>query len=64
MVEALSYKQRTLVINIDGTSEVFCDNQLVAKNLIIQNYTLSKRHNSIYYHRVSVDQSGEIIWVG
>ena len=46
-VEALRYTLRTFGIPIDGLSNIFCDNQLVVKNLSILTSTLKKIPNAI-----------------
>ena len=52
MVEALRYKLRTFVINMEGPVEIYCDkNSVVTKSSVPQS-VLNKRHNTIYYHRV------------
>ena len=63
-MKALRYKLRTFGINIDGPDQVFCDNQLVVKNLSIPTSTLKKIHHVIFYHWFREDQAEEIIWVG
>ena len=37
---------------IDGATSVYCDNQSVMKNATAPASTLSKKHNSICYHKV------------
>ena len=64
MVEGLRYKHRTFGIPIDVLDEVFCDNQLVVKNLIIPYSTLNNRHISICYNWVREAQVDDIIRVG
>jgi hypothetical protein len=39
-------------VNIDGATNVLCDNESVVKNSINPESTLKKRHNTIAYHRV------------
>ena len=50
-LEALRYKLRMFGIPIEGTANVFCDNEAVFKNTTIPESTLKKKHNSICYHR-------------
>jgi hypothetical protein len=52
MVEALRYKLRMFGIPIDGSTDVLCDNQSVVTSSSVPESTLSKKHNSICYHRV------------
>jgi hypothetical protein len=39
-------------VPIDGPAQVYCDNQGVVKNTIVQESVLSKKHNAINYHAV------------
>jgi Reverse transcriptase (RNA-dependent DNA polymerase) len=50
-IEALRYKLRMFGIPIAGPTSVFCDNNAVVLNSTIPESTLSKKHNSIAYHR-------------
>ena len=52
MTEDLRYKLRKFGITIDGPSEVFCDNKLVANSSSIPTSTLSKRRNVIFHYIV------------
>jgi hypothetical protein len=52
MIEALRYKLRMFGIPIDGPTDVMCDNQSVVTSSSVPESTLSKKHNSICYHRV------------
>ena len=38
-------------VPIDGPMNVFCDNEAVSKNMTQPKSTLTKKHNSIAYHR-------------
>ena len=38
-------------IPLDGSTNVFCDNEAVTKNARNPESTLKKKHNSIAYHR-------------
>ena len=52
LIESLCYKLRMFGIPIDGTTNVFCDNEAVYKNTSLPESTLIKTHHAIcYYHR-------------
>ena len=50
-IEALWYKLRMFGIPIEGSTNVFCDNEAVFKNTTMPDSTLKKKHTSICYHR-------------
>jgi hypothetical protein len=50
-VEAMRYKLRMMGIPVDGSTNVFCDNESVFKNATRPESTLKKKHNAIAYHR-------------
>jgi hypothetical protein len=52
MIEALRYKLRMFGVPIDGPTNIFCDNGAVVVNTTRPEWTLSKKHHSIAYHRV------------
>jgi hypothetical protein len=52
MIEGLRYKLRMFGIPIDGPTDILCDNQSVVTSSSIPESVLSKKHNSICYHRV------------
>jgi hypothetical protein len=52
MIEGLRYKLRMFGIPIEGSTDVFCDNQSVVTNSSVPESMLSKKHNAICYHRV------------
>jgi Reverse transcriptase (RNA-dependent DNA polymerase) len=52
LIEGLRYKLRMMGIPIDGPCDVLCDNASVVTNASKPESTLSKKHNSIAYHRV------------
>ena len=64
LLVSLRYKLRMFGIPIDGSADVFCDNQSVTKNVTLPQSVLNKRHNAICYHRVREAQASEIIRVG
>ena len=51
MVEALNYKLRMFGVPVDGSANVFCDNEAVYKNTITPESVLEKKHHYIAYHR-------------
>ena len=51
MVEALCYKLQMFGISIDGSSNVFCDHEVIYNNTITPESILNKKHHSIAYHR-------------
>ena len=64
MIESLSYKLITFGVNLEGTSEVYCDNKSVVKNSSVTASVLNKRHNSICYHIVRESQASRTLRVG
>ena len=61
MLESLHYKLWMFGIPIDGPANVFCDNKSVVTNSTIPTSLLSKKHNSIAYHRVRESVAAGII---
>jgi hypothetical protein len=61
MNDALRYKLRMLGIPIEGSTNVFCDNQSVITNSTVPDSTLRKKHNAIAYHRVREAVAAEVI---
>ena len=51
MIETMRYKLRMFGVPIDGSANVYCDNEAVYKNTSIPESTLKKKHHSIAYHR-------------
>ena len=51
MTESLRYKLRMFGVPIDGSTNVYCDNEAVYQNTVIPESTLKKKHHSIAYHR-------------
>ena len=52
VIEGLRYKLRMFDVPIDGVTSVYCGDQPVTKNAAVSASTLSKKHNSICYHKV------------
>ena len=51
-IQALRYKLRTFGVPVTLPTEIYCDNKSVTINSTIPESTLSKKHNSVCYHRV------------
>ena len=51
LVEALRYKLHMFGVPIEDATNVFCDNWLVYRNVLIPESILKKKHNSISYHQ-------------
>ena len=50
-VESLRYKLCMFGILLEGSTNMFCDNEAAFKNASIPDSTLKKKHSSICYHR-------------
>ena len=61
LVEGLRYKLRMMGIEVDGPTNVFCDNESAVKNNTRPDSTLKKRHNTIAYHRIREAQAAGIV---
>ena len=61
IIEGLRYKLRMMGIEVDGPTNLFCDNDSVVKNSSSPESTLKKKHNSIAYHRVREAQAAGAI---
>ena len=61
MIEGLSYKLRMMGIEIDGSTNVFCDNESVVTNTTRPESTLKMKHNAIAYHHVHEPQAMGIV---
>ena len=51
MIEGLRYKLRMFGIIVDGSANIYCDNEAVTENTTIPESTLKKKHHSVAYHR-------------
>ena len=60
-VKALQYKLYMMSVPMDGPADVFCDNQLVVLTVQKPETRLSKKHNSINYHRIREATAG--MWI-
>jgi len=61
MVEGLRYKLRMMGIEVEGATNIFCDNESVVKNSTRPESTLKKKHNAVSYHRVREAQAAGIV---
>ena len=61
--EAFRYKLRMMGVPITGPTNTFCDNESVVKNASKPESTLSKKHNSVAYHKVRESVAAEVIRV-
>ena len=50
LIAALRYKLRMSGVPIDGTIDMFCDNEVVYKNASMPESQLWKKHHNIAYH--------------
>ena len=53
MILDIRIKFKMLMLPLDGTAHVFCNNNEIVKNTSIHESTLSKKHNTINYHCVN-----------
>ena len=50
LIAALRYKLRIFGVPIDGSTDMFCENEAVYKNTSMPESQLRKKHHSIAYH--------------
>ena len=50
-------------IEVDGPTNVFCDNKSVLKNTARPDSTLKKKHNAIVYHQKREVQAARIVQI-
>ena len=55
------YKLRMMGVEVDGPTNVFCDNEAVVTNTTRPESTLKKKHNAIAYHRAREAQAAGIV---
>ena len=57
LIAELQYKLRMSGVPINGSTEIFCDNEAVYKNASTPKSQIRKKHHSISYHmsREAVD---------
>ncbi len=63
LIEALRYKLRMFGVPIDGSTNVFCNNESVYKSTVMPESVLKKKHHSIAYHRCREAVADETIRV-
>ena len=63
LVKALRYKLRMFGIPIEGSTNVFCNNESVTQNTIVPESTLKRKHHSIAYHLCREAVAAKIIRV-
>ena len=51
MIEALRYNLMMFGIPVEGTANVYCDNESMTKNITTPESKLKKKHHSVVYHR-------------
>ena len=61
MIEGLRYKLRMLGVEVNGPTNVFCDNESVVKNATVPESSLKKKHNAICYHMARETQASGIV---
>ena len=50
MTQALRYKLRMFGVPLTGSTNIYCDNEAVYKNVSIPESVLNKKHHSVSYH--------------
>ena len=63
MIEGLRYKLRMMGVKLQGTCNVFCDNNAVVLNLSVPESVLKKKHAAVNYHRTREKIAAGIIRV-
>jgi hypothetical protein len=61
LIEGLRFKLRMMGIPLDGSTNVFSDNEAVVKNTTKPESTLKMKHNAIAYRRVREAQAAETV---
>jgi len=61
IVEGLRWKLRMMGIEVDGPTNMFCDNESVVKNATRPDSMLKKKHCAIAYHRVREAQARNVL---
>ena len=54
LLKSLIYKLCIMDTNIKGTSNMFCDNKSVMRNMVVPEFVLKKKPVNILYHMVNV----------
>ena len=63
MIEGLHYKSRMFGIPLEGSTNIYCDNEDVYKNTVLPESTLKKKHHSISNHRYQEETAAGTIRV-
>ena len=63
MIEGLRYKLRMMGVQVDGPTNVFCDNKSVGKKSTKPESNLKNKYNAIAYHQVREVQATGIVWI-
>ena len=63
MIEGMRHKLALMGIEVDGPTNLFCDNESVVKNSTKPESTLKKKHNAVAFHRVHESQAAGIVRV-
>ena len=63
-IVALRYKLRMFGVEIDGPTDVLCDNQSVVFNSSHIDSALNKKHNALAYHATRWSVAAGILRVG
>jgi len=62
-VKGLRYKLYILGMPIEGPASVYCDNEIVYKNMLIPESVLNKKMHGISYHFYIEAVAASIVWV-
>ncbi len=52
MIQGLRFKLRSFGVPIEGPADVFCDNEAITNAASKPESTLTKKHNSVAFHKV------------
>jgi hypothetical protein len=61
LIEGLRHKLGMMGVEVDGPTNVFCDNEAVVCNATRPESTLKKKHNAIAHHRAREAQAAGIV---
>jgi len=62
-VLGFNHTVRMMGIKVNGSTDVFCDNESVVKNSTRPESALKKKHNAISYHSVCEAQTAGIVHI-
>ena len=63
LLKSLRYKLRMFGVPLEGSANVYCDNEAVYKNVAIPSSVLNKKMHSISYHFCREAVAAEIVRV-